>query len=329
MMLKKLVYLIFVFIPLQAHPANFFASEHNGAVSLLLFGQIEEGDAARFASEVEKANKRGLHVDRLSLVSIGGDVGEALEIGRLVRKYGIFTKSPTPVEKYEVGQKIRRIRYRLCDGGLLISPPIVSNRDGLKYVEGARVMPECICASACSLIWFAGLLKYGEIGVHRSYFSQIPDDVDFENYSKSLDRSHSAIASYLSEMRVPYFVIDRVNNTTSDDIYFFRTKGTYDDNDPKSPPLLETDDALFGEYLMAKCPSSLSEEELQELMILHEAEMFGCITNLSTLECVPFQMTKQRKETLANYRLKMEKNSECVSQVKRRMQRSSQGLRVD
>lgn len=323
----RMLFLFLALVQFQGigRAADFYSVKNDGATSVLLWGPIIQGDFDKLNELLDQSIENGVHVRRLHLVSIGGDVDEALKIGRLVREYGVFTSAPELRRKYVTGDRLTRITYRMCGGKLLGRPPMVSNPDGLKYVEGAEVEPECICASACSLIWFAGLQRSGQVGVHRSYFAQVPSDVDFETFSEALEGSHSEIGDYLSEMRVPAAVFEQLKNTSSEELFFFETKSYDPEIDKTLPPPLPSVDSVFDEFLRARCPKGLSDVEALDYGRLLMTKEFGYFLN-ENLERIPARMTEEAMIVLENYRARAEAEANCRTKTADDMQKSTQGL---
>lgn len=136
-MIARLAYAMFCWITVPAHAAQILCapgSFHQFCPSGVLTGPIVKGDYERVVTLL-RANHPNLV--QFYLISPGGDVDEALKIGRLFRKYLISTMAP----------------QRLPNGGTLT-------------VFGCR--GDCgSCASACALIWFGGVERNGSVGVHR------------------------------------------------------------------------------------------------------------------------------------------------------------------
>lgn len=154
---------------------------------VLLKGQILSGDFDKVFSLV-KANHPFL--DRLSLWSPGGSVEEAMKIGRLVRKAMLYTRSPGPPG---LNSLLSDSLNQICDGA------------------------DCNCASACFLIWAAGIERDGGIiGLHRpstesTSFGNLPSQQASSIYRSLL----AEINNYLSEMEVPQSLVEAMTGTSS------------------------------------------------------------------------------------------------------------------
>jgi hypothetical protein len=85
------------------------------------------------------------------LLSPGGSISEAIEIGRLVQRNLISTMAPVSLGATKV---------------LFTPAGSVMPKEDPAYCKG----PDCICASACFLIWVGGIERSGNaIGLHRPY----------------------------------------------------------------------------------------------------------------------------------------------------------------
>jgi hypothetical protein len=139
-----------------------------------LRGQISKGDYEKVATFL-KAHLP--FVSNFSLASPGGDVDEALKIGRLFRKYLIATVAPVN-EHFE------------ATGLVHDDVPFLSS--------GSRDLcrgQDCICASACALIWMGGTFRTGTVGLHRP---RIVDPI-----YKGLPASHDRVEVHLNLSRSP------------------------------------------------------------------------------------------------------------------------------
>ncbi len=98
--------------------------------ALALTGEIRRGDGDAVAALLARS---GPYLTRIDTVARGGDAGEAMRIGRLIRARHLTTVAP---------------HYRPDRGGVF--PPHCK--------PGA----ECVCAGACFLVWAAGVERLGE-----------------------------------------------------------------------------------------------------------------------------------------------------------------------
>jgi hypothetical protein len=162
----------------------------------LIKGVIEPGDGAKFAAFLH-ANHPFL--SRIYLWSPGGSVEEAMKIGRLVRKGMLATK--------------------VADDFLSVLPP----GHGILFGGQAGALCQgsgCHCASACFLIWAAGIVREGNVlGLHRpsvqsTRFANLPPEQASASYRLVL----AEMERYLAEMEVPRRFIELMTDTASNDV---------------------------------------------------------------------------------------------------------------
>lgn len=125
------------------------------------------------------------------------------------------------------------------------------------------------CASACALIWAAGIYRVGTVEVHRSYIDDEQGGTSFDDWEQALDLSHNAIKEYLSEMRLPE------SFTTST----FQTKST----SLKSVNAADFGivfDPIFEEFIISKCGDGLNREEHDVLRLLEDNERYNLNTDV-------------------------------------------------
>lgn len=168
-------------------------------------GEMTNGDYNRMVAFYRKHHP---FMRRVLLNSPGGNVGEAIRIGKLLRKYLITAEAP--------------LRIGAADILLGYSPEGPWNQfdTGTKpssrpYCKGAG----CVCASACALIWFGAPHRQGTVGLHRPRFSdpsfgRLPADDAAAAYNHVLRE----IANYLRLMEAPSSIVERMVSTASVDI---------------------------------------------------------------------------------------------------------------
>lgn len=108
-----------------------------------------------------------------SISSPGGDVDEALKIGRLFRKYLVNIRAPLHLH---MAGRLERV---------------LLGRDQPLPCQSAS---DCVCASACALIWFGGIERSGTVGLHRPTthdprFAKLPAAEASDTYKKVLELS--------------------------------------------------------------------------------------------------------------------------------------------
>lgn len=201
----------------QARSAEFI---WKGA-DLYIVGPIKEGDRAQFIYSL--SNKKELPRS-VKLRSPGGLISEALQIGRLLRNYRLVSNAPTiPLKDFH------------CSG-----------ETGDQLTQDGN----CICVSACALIWSGGVIRFGSVGIHRSYL--LKPGASFDDYENDLQRSHGQIENYLEEMRVPQWVKDSVLQTSSEDLAIISAATPTEPFGPwRQEPIMV--DPIFQEYALSLC----------------------------------------------------------------------------
>jgi hypothetical protein len=186
--------LIFIFSEnfLQAAQIDIYSMED--IVTIRLVGEIKNGDAEKFQKLVGDLRQKKITVNMLTLASSGGDANEAMRIGKIVRKSFIPTHAPLALDYGWT-----------CNG----------------YPPGIKA-DDCDCASACFLIWVAGVYRMGNVlGIHRPYFlEEYLEGLSASEAQKELALMYERIRSYLREMDVPEHVINEMFNTESDEILY-------------------------------------------------------------------------------------------------------------
>jgi hypothetical protein len=170
-----------------------------------LSGEIVKGDYEKVKSLISSTTST------FWLASPGGDVDEALKIGRLFREYLISTEAPY--------------------------------RDPHGFLTNCRGQ-NCTCASACAFIWFGGVDRMGTVGLHRPYidepvFRGLPPADASMTYRRMLDN----VVVYLNEMEVPRSIIETMATTNSGDI---RWVNYFDEGLDRPPSIAEWVDASCG-----------------------------------------------------------------------------------
>jgi hypothetical protein len=171
--------------------------KHSTCRTVLLNGPIVPGDAAKFGNFLRRHHP---FLDEVTLTSSGGSVDDAMKIGRLIRKGLIKTKAA-----HENDPDSPRGNGRFFD--FEKGPPWC--HDGPSSY--------CHCASACFLIWSAGVERSGSsLGLHRpTTTSTALTDTPPNQASAQLLPD---VAAYLKEMEVPERFIQLMVNTNSTEV---------------------------------------------------------------------------------------------------------------
>ena len=157
---------------------------------VLIEGEIVEGDYEKF---VELVLQYGAPFGKVYIASRGGNVSEAIKIGKLIRQLRFETWIPE-----------RRTR-----GGI----------DGFCREMGVR-KENCKCLSACFLIFASGIYRFGSyIGLHRAFLNH--DELksmsmdDAERYARVIDKN---VGEYLSEMDISKEIQSLISSIPSNQI---------------------------------------------------------------------------------------------------------------
>ena len=222
-LLSGLIFILYENL-IQAAHIDVYSTEQYANIRLV--GKIENGDAEKFKIVVEYLRQEKITVNMLMLASIGGDVIEAMQIGRIVRKLYIPTHAPLNLDADFI-----------CNG----------------YPEGLE-NEDCDCASACFLIWVAGIYRMGDLlGIHRQLFlEEYLEGLSSSEAQKENSLMYNRIRSYLKSMDVPEHIIDKMFNSKSDEIAYL------DWNTAKSMEFAP----FFDEWIGQSCLGLTSEEEM-------------------------------------------------------------------
>ena len=169
----------------------------NGKVlfGLVVEGDIELGDSDRLLSDILIFNfAREPNVVRtIYLRSRGGEVAEAMKMGKLIRRLRLEVEIPVQPP------------------GQATTFSDVAPRDGSNNV----------CASACFLVFAGGINRRGNLlALHRPYISRESavalSDVEYEANEK---RALQEVREHLAEMDVNEFFVEKVLSTNSRNAY--------------------------------------------------------------------------------------------------------------
>lgn len=176
------------------------------ASTILMAGPIVKGDYQKLYNILKE---NGSKIARVSIISTGGLVSESIEIGSMIRKLMLVTMT---------GRSISYLDKEL-------SATLIYNR-GNDYVcpaeaTGKYPTKDCVCFSACFLIYSAGVSRVGNvIGLHRPTFV----DAGFGNLDASTaDRRYQElmkrVQNYLSEMGVNDIYFQKMMIVSSTEMY--------------------------------------------------------------------------------------------------------------
>ncbi len=165
-------------------------------------GEIKEGDYEKIKLFVLGGSSDDFHlVSKVFLASPGGNVEEAIKIGRLLRTLKIATIIPSKMQN--------DLRVLVVKGHGLINEN------------------NYLCTSACFLVFVAGIQRDDEIsglhepllGIHRPYFYEGDlRHMNGDNVMASAGRIKAIYESYLRDMGVPQKYIDAMIATPKGNI---------------------------------------------------------------------------------------------------------------
>ncbi len=184
----------------------------------LLEGEIVSGDYEKVISLYAKSHPL---LGWFYLKSPGGNVSEAIQIGALLRKYFIPVRAPSwnpGASRFELTLGSKNI----CNG------------------------PNCICASACALIWFGAPERDGAVGLHRPHFASptfkgLSPALASETYRPMIE----SVVKYLTEMEAPKSAIEAMVATSSAQVTWYNLENYSGD---RAPSFAEWEDANCGAF---------------------------------------------------------------------------------
>lgn len=225
-MMRRFVGLLSCLLVLVNAHGAIAAEFYSYPYGIYMVGEITAGDYDRFVSVLKT---RGAQPFILFLRSGGGNVPEAMKIGRLVRRLSGSVQAP--------GGSAQEFNRASC-------------ADEEKLI--GKAIP-CICASACTLIFFAGIFRVGlEIYIHSIAFEKnMFGSLSPADAARAYKETMQQIKTYLSDMDV------------SDKYYYMMTQ-TASSGLVRVPLAGEKDfngfTPAFREWIIAKCgvPASQS-----------------------------------------------------------------------
>jgi hypothetical protein len=160
---------------------------------IVLEGKIERGDCQKMLTALREQSRR------IYLASPGGNLFEAMEIGRLIRMLKMETVIPG----------------RLADG---------LQRKRAAYHNLQRYPQDYTCASACFFAFVGGISRMSDLGrpilgIHRPFLSEMdlqklsPDEAMSDGYT-----TRKIVDSYLKEMSVPQSYSERMFSVSPDQV---------------------------------------------------------------------------------------------------------------
>jgi hypothetical protein len=261
---------------------------------VVLEGQIEPGDYDKLRDFLVVKRQYGMFPspwcfpeyldgcpEEIYLASPGGDVAEAMKIGRLVRALGWTTIAPTRFDNSAVGVEAKGREINLF------------------HLKDPKT--NYMCASACFLVFVGGISKedlgvgWPLIGIHRPYLSaEQLKELTGSQAIATANLSRAVIEKYLKEMDVPTKYIDQMFSVPKDQILWLTEDNWHTDFSGFIPSLRD--------WVDAKCYADV-EKALEAFQ-----QKWDFKTRLTNWDCekqAKFELRKDawprwRKEALQN-----------------------------
>jgi hypothetical protein len=151
---------------------------------LILEGRIDAGDYAAVRNFLSNASNFNKMNGQVFLASPGGNVGEALQIGYLIRRLRLTTDAPS-------------------------RPPPTVRTSGSEIIRPLDLTNprHYLCASACFLLYVAGIYREfiwaGKLGLHHPQLAFKSVGATEKDVLAAVSILREKLKSYLEEMNVP------------------------------------------------------------------------------------------------------------------------------
>lgn len=212
------------------------AKSKEGQTYIFILGKIEAGDEIKFKNELLRLAKQGGRVSGVSVYSPGGSVPAAIKIGRYIRTIHLFgTWAPIEYLPFKYNMNVDYWTDFLQSNHCFTYDRSGSYVDMTFNRVTKRGNPNCVCESACFLIWAAGAgvnqqgsrnpeipgaLKIKlSIQIHRPYFNPAEYAKWPQKDAKSrYEAQQRFVEEYLREMEVPEAIIRRMFSIASTEL---------------------------------------------------------------------------------------------------------------
>lgn len=250
-----------------------FRPTASSCATALMDGPIVNGDYERFRDFYRQHYRSLLN---LYLMSPGGDVGEAIKIGRIVRRYMLSAVTADLLDE-------KTEHFML----------------GFPGSRNPCFGPSCACASSCGLIWLGAINRTGTVGLHRPkitdpQFAVLPPGRASSAYREAMQR----VSQYVDEMEAPRQLIDTMITTGSSDVRWLSADDSA--NQLVHPP-------SFEEWVNAACGSITAQEQKSRLALQKRHSSWLYERNVRPQ--VPAQAQPLNAQELSNMRALDEKHT--------------------
>lgn len=220
---EQLVVLLFLLL-FSSKP---FADVYIGEKTIIIYGEITQSDYFTIYE-----NQSDLAYKQVTLISTGGDVGAAIEIGRLVRQYeGRTNIGYGPALLLELDSDNVDPWALPSDALVVVGLEARLRKDdyGNRVSDLQEMRGTAICYSSCSLIWIAGVertIYFGRLGIHRPYLAT--NSSDPQEVRSRYEAMTSEVEQYISDMHVDRRFYELTINTPPEEISIFDDSKIHD-----------------------------------------------------------------------------------------------------
>lgn len=325
--------LIVLFVSYSANAANIlphcYTNFFGRVCDIIIDGEIERDDGEKFSSLVSDLIRSDNVIETVYLMSPGGLIDEAMQIGTIIRNGLINTESPA-MQKFipfmlsdDRESNIARCRNVCFDYFTLFIRPMnqgytsseIAQRNYDKNIapvffeEFAIPNSNTQCASACALIFLAGIKRRGTIGVHHIFLPS--SQTDYSALEEILTGGASKIRNFLTEMRITPSVVERIFSTESREISWLQTYNT------------GATDPIFQEYLNSNC-NQLTPKDEEEFTQLNSLRRSGAYFDFNARQLVERQITNTEIQRLSELEEQYNNYHECIGRTTYNVRRNAQ-----
>lgn len=327
--------LIALFVSYSANAANIlphcYTNFFGRVCDIIIDGEIERGDGEKFSSLVSDLIRSDNVIETVYLMSPGGLIDEAMQIGTILRNGLINTESPR-MGKFvpfrpsdDRDSNIARCRnvcfdyftlfIRSTNKGYISSETAQRNHEENFmpdfFEEFAIVNPNTQCASACALIFLAGIERRGTIGVHHIFLPS--SQTDYSTLEEILTGGTSRIRNFLTEMRITPSVVERIFSTESREISWLETYNS------------GATDPIFQEYLNSNC-NQLTPKDEEEFSRLSSLRRSGAYFDFDARQLVERRITNTEIQRIAELEGQYNNYHECIGRTTYDVRRNAQSI---
>jgi hypothetical protein len=311
--------------PVRSAEISYSCSD--GYCWMLLQGDVISGDSARFEQALAEIRNQNAVAIKIFLMSRGGAVEEAIEIGEMVRSALIETVAPRwetiqpDYMDWSTFEELREKCLNQCIHHFSMTAPGLartSSPEAAAYLSSRQSYeviydPNTLCASACALIALAGVKRYGMVGLHHIFVQD--ENLSFDDFQWRLSEGVDLLEDYLREIRVPPTISETIFSTPSQEVAWLNL----------SEELKY--DSIFYEYLNGRC-DLLSEDLLSLRSRLALLNDLGAEIDQQSGRVITRTLTPEEQRTLADLEQRWANQISCMNNETLAAQRQAQGQLV-